>query len=396
MLEFLDEHGYSGDQEEYVCPKCVDDPFLKLALNQQLDRVRCNFCNSRRAAPVTILLEILSDTVRAYYNDAAGELPYESAEGGYIFQTMDTRDILEQLDQWWSADNLLDYVVDQFADVCWCKRDYFGLTRYEALTYGWDVFVRMVKNETRYLFFPEPSEGYSEHSEGVLPQNMLEALRELFTEYKLFRTIALDQTLKRARVIKKGERPSLASELGTAPSDAVSSPNRMSPAGIPMFYGAFRATTAIAETYEPRRGRGREIAIATFRPVKPLRLLDLTSLPPLPSVFDSGQRQHHDPVAFLRGFARDLSKPVRRDGRSHTEYVPTQIVTEFVRHRMRDPEVDGIVYSSSREIGAEAVVVFATQDQCVFRQDRAEWRSEQLLEMIDVEYRTPPRSQRRR
>jgi hypothetical protein len=216
---------------------------------------------------------------------------------------------------------------------------------------------------------------------------MLSALGQLFKDYDLFGTIPTSQDLKRARVVRAGERPSHASELGTAPQTLAVSPNRMSPAGIPMFYGAFDAATAIAETYEPKRGRRREIAMATFRSVRPLRVLDLVSLPPVPSMFDSANRVGRDPILFLYAFARDLSKPVQRDGLAHTEYVPTQVVTEYVRHRLRDPtgaSVDGIIYSSARNSSGRAVVIFASSEQCSATKGTAYGYPKQLLELHDV------------
>lgn len=137
------------------------------------------------------------------------------------------------------------------------------------------------------------------------------------------------------QVVHVGERPATAAELGTAPREFANYPNRMSPAGIPMFYGAFDEPTAVIETYDPSRTGDREIALARFATLRPLRVLDLTALPEMPSQFDPSNRGKRLPLKFLRSFGREIARPVARDDGAHTEYVPTQIVTEFVRHRLR-------------------------------------------------------------
>lgn len=395
MLEERLERGYPDDEDTHVCGRCVQDAYLRDKLNGARRKQKCTFCGARMAANVDVLLECLMETIRYYYTDPAEELPYDSSEGGYQGEVLDNYELIQdQLEEWTDNESLIEYVVGALDDNGWCRRDYFGLSKYDALRYGWSEFARQVKHETRYLFFPDAADRYSEHTDGVLPQNMLEALGELFTEYKLFGTIEPDQELKRARVVKVGERLNTAGELGTAPQSLALSPNRMSPAGIPMFYAAFDRQTAVAETYEPRRGRRREIALATFRPARALRVLDLVTLPPIPSMFEPELRAQLDPIRFLHAFAADLSKPVKRDGMAHTEYVATQIVTEYVRYRMKDPggaPLDGIVYRSSRNHRGRATVIFATSEQCGERSAGQYGRREQLLELLGVEHGPPPR-----
>ena len=63
---------------------------------------------------------------------------------------------------------------------------------------------------------------------------------------------------------------------------------------------------------------------------------------------------------FLHQFARDIAKCVKKDGREHIEYVPTQVVTEFFRRVFTEPggqSVDGILYTSSKT-GAGCCVLF--------------------------------------
>ena len=70
------------------------------------------------------------------------------------------------------------------------------------------------------------------------------------------------------------------------------------------------------------------------------------------------------------------------------EYVPTQVVTEFVRHRMKYGEntrFDGIIYRSSKSGGGDAVVIFAGPENCI----EPSFGNEQLLRLSNVlEYDT--------
>jgi hypothetical protein len=76
---------------------------------------------------------------------------------------------------------------------------------------------------------------------------------------------------------------------------------------------------------------------------------------------------------FLRGFLDDFTQPIDREDRSHIDYVPTQIVTEYFRRVfvLEDGKsLDGIVYPSSKANGHAAVVLFATNDQCVEKSEQ--------------------------
>jgi hypothetical protein len=69
----------------------------------------------------------------------------------------------------------------------------------------------------------------------------------------------------------------------------------------------------------------------------------------------------HEALRFLHRLADDISRPIERDDRVHIEYVPTQVVIEFLR-TTKLPEgvkLDGIRYRSSRREGGMSLVLFA-------------------------------------
>ena len=63
---------------------------------------------------------------------------------------------------------------------------------------------------------------------------------------------------------------------------------------------------------------------------------------------------------------RDFQASVTKDGREHIDYVPTQIVTEYIRHLYSHPDlgiVRGVLYRSAMGEG-ECCVLFFHNDQC--------------------------------
>lgn len=395
MLEEQDEKGYVLPEELWVCPGCITDTSLATAVAEHAVNVSCSYCGATGAAPLEHLLDEISEVIHAYFADPAEELPYCSREGGYQGTWSDGYDlVINEVNEWTDDDGLLDTVATAFSDGSWCRRDYFGLTEYEALKFGWDAFSRQVKHHTRFLFFPEVEarDELPDQVDGVRPERMLDALGNLFRAHNLFLTAAKESRFLRARVVKANEFPSDAQALGTAPRQSATRPNRMSPAGIPLFYCARDPATAIAETCDGTEDSTQHVAVAQFRATRSVRLLDLTQLPPIPSRFDRDCRDRRDPIRFLHAFASELSRPIERDESAHTEYAPTQIVTEFVRHRLRDSNgtaIDGIIYSSSRVRGHQALVLFAAPEDCGPREKGMYENGDWLLHLENVSYVTP-------
>ncbi len=68
---------------------------------------------------------------------------------------------------------------------------------------------------------------------------------------------------------------------------------------------------------------------------------------------------------------KEISRPIARDDRIHIEYVPTQVVTEYVRNTLsvEGKPIDGIRYASSRNNSGTAIVLFADQDNLVLEKN---------------------------
>jgi len=93
-------------------------------------------------------------------------------------------------------------------------------------------------------------------------------------------------------------------------------------------------------------------------------VLDLTKLPPIGN-FYTQPRYDRDRLIFLNEFVKSIAEPVVHDGREHIDYVPTQILTEYFRHRYRlhdKAQLDGIIYPSAQHKKSRAIVIFASPD----------------------------------
>ena len=307
-------------------------------------------------------------------------ISYDNEEGEYVCDTYTTEELLRDQIGLDARPEVWQDLDAELPDLTWCKKRFGSGDLAAALGMGWTAFVDIVKHHTRYLFsepgnptpgpesFPAP-EAFGvtyDLEEGVPPERMLDALGAIVATAKLTRTIDAGGVVFRARVDKADKYFSTATELGPPPPEKASQSNRMSPAGIVMFYGAFDADTAIRETFDPDSDGAAEmtVSVAQFRSKRPLRVLDITNLPPPPSFF--GDYELHHGISFLWEFERDFIKPVARDGMEHVEYVPTQIVTEYFRYRFRadgEAPLDGIIWRSSRT-GKPACVFFFGRSDC--------------------------------
>jgi hypothetical protein len=92
-------------------------------------------------------------------------------------------------------------------------------------------------------------------------------------------------------------------------------------------------------------------------------VVNLTHIPPPPSIFEAGPREE---LQFLHGFAHDVSRPFTPDKELHVEYTPTQVVSEYLRHRLRDRRgrpIHGLLYTSAEDKGGINLALFISSDE---------------------------------
>ncbi|MGH6871087.1 MAG: HEPN-associated N-terminal domain-containing protein [Rhizomicrobium sp.] len=359
------------DRDLRVCSSCFYDDGLKAFVDGLADSNECSFCGTVSdqdiAAPLDEVVEHIRTSLERYFDnpDNAG-MSYESREGGYQGQVWDTYDIVEDevpVDE--IGGDLFQAICEGLGDQLWCDRYLYCLGPDDALAYSWKKFCETVKHESRYFF---TQRGRSDDDSEILsPSELLETIVEYAKSSGLIRTIDAGEALFRARFQAAGENFSLPSELGPPPPSRASQ-NRMSPAGIVMMYVSEDANTAVREAACATGN----YSVGTFRILRDVAILDLASLPNVPTIFaevsDTAEVDPRTPLIFLHSLAEDISRPIVRDDRIHIDYVPTQVVTEFVRGTMRDEggsRIDGIRYRSSRSDDGISLVLFADADNVV-------------------------------
>ena len=388
------ERGYS-EADGDICANCVTDPALKAWVADHLSSTACTFCGDESddaiAASFDDFVGIVLGGIGFDWNDPDNEgIMYDGREGGYQASLSDTADVFYNYDIS-DNDNVVQAVIDAVDTEAWVERDFYRGDDGERLTSGWTWFKHVTMHQSRFLFLKNEGDKYDDD---IPPSQMLNVIASIISKdlapFDFIKTIGEDVNLSRIRI---GLTPfETAAEIGPPPLEFATQANRMSPAGIPMFYGAFDIDTAKVETFDVAHHAGQIMSIGAFRALRPLRLLDLAELPDIPSVFADETRKFIHPMRFLHAFAADLVKRIARDGREHIEYVPTQIVTEFFRRVFRDAQgkpLDGLLYRSSRPGAGTACVLFAENDQCA-EADFVGKPSKQLLKLHAVTHEECP------
>lgn len=388
MWEEANERGFFVDENLIVCSNCFEDYAIKKFIEDHNSEQPCDFCEDQDGASCTleeVLVHIMTCLKYEWGHPANEGLPYESREGGWQGDVIDTWEMLENTGIEINSEELQDIIYSSLINNEWCKRNPYSLTEDRVFYYGWMEFSKFVMHEARYVFLSATPSTYDENQHDEMhPVKILEVLSQITENLGLIRKIDASTGIYRVRIVNLNETLNSASELGAPPLEFATIPNRISPAGISMFYGAFDISTAIIETYDASKPADKKAIVGKFHPARALRVLDLSHVPPKPSLFDMERLHERTWIAFLNDFIYDLSRPIDRDDRSHIEYVPTQIVTEYFRHIVRIEEqfkVDGIIYPSAKNPGHSAIVIFAQNKHCI---DMASAYSEDAMLFLEA------------
>lgn len=186
---------------------------------------------------------------------------------------------------------------------------------------------------------------------------MLAAIGDAVVEGELIRPLSVDKKLYRVRAHSSEEEPTSAGDLGAPPAECVSSSGRMNPAGVSLLYTAFDEKTAEVEAREANPS-AEAFTLAEFGGVETVRIVDLSMPPVVPSLFDDERRHLRPSFIFLRHFISAIAEPFVHDERIHIEYVPTQVVTEWLASCFAPPggAIHGMLYRSARTDGVNAAI----------------------------------------
>lgn len=361
-----DEQGWHYIDDRSVCSDCLTDEALKAVVQAHLTEPSCSYCGRRVHSPIAAdLNEVLAAVGRGLFAEwSLAERELFRDEGEYVGQTWDTYELFDHIGWPTEDEKLQDDLVLAFSDNLWCELNPFQLTPDEALAAGWNEFKELVTTKSRYLFLMAPDDSDLRGYQEIAPADMLRALGRALETADVTRVLPRGSHLWRARVHQADEKLRSAKSLGSPVVARYS--NRMSPAGISFFYGALERETAIAEVADRLDSDTPWATVARFLASDDLRLLDLAGLPEVPSLFDEDHRHRRAALMFLRGFADDIARPVQPERLEHVEYVPTQIVTEFVRLHLaaQQRQYDGVIYRSARNPNGRNVALFFDHTHC--------------------------------
>jgi hypothetical protein len=320
------------DNEKYICHSCVDDEFVSKYIKiHATGNHRCGYCNNRRKS---VALYELSETIHKIIDanyirrydadlypghnvgspaeDVISELigvDYELSE--------EIHDLLkENYNDWHNDINLYD------DDICY-QRDR-NLTH--SLESKWEEVKLSLQCEARFFnknvkdFFDKIFCDINTHQ----TQDGESAVITIDENIHLFRARVFDNLNKVEDALKHPEK-----NFGPPPYQHATS-GRMNANGIPVFYGSTSPTIAIAEV---RPAVGSYVVVAQFRPVKTLRILDISALDKLTSsggsLFDPVAVEKMAISSFLRRLSKKLTIPISGIRTDH-EYLITQAISEYL------------------------------------------------------------------
>ncbi|WP_370795003.1 HEPN-associated N-terminal domain-containing protein [Bacteroides stercorirosoris] len=366
--EFMEmESGYTHPfrEDKYVCEDHFDDAYLKQHIARNGQAGTCSYCGKKHVHVLDMrsfmdfVTNKLSERLcpldyanlplaNSYLDDDNDKIPGFSRAGCYITpdeteQYESTDDLIYHYGLWTSDDRLNSDISSCFACDEWIRNEIFEEDLDTELSREWEGFVDMVKYRKRYTFFQDSR--FLRKKEWK--DDVLTEIKQM-CESILVSVLPQGTLLYRGRPNESGNPITLFEEL-TSPPVEHAKENRMSAAGISMFYGAFDKNTSITEIrhYCPKA----TLDMGEFVTTKDLTVVDLFKIPKILSFW---MPEYYAEYKFLRQFHDEITKPTTAN--PGIEYVPTQIFTEYLRY-LSSKQIDGIMYKSSLT-GDKNVVLF--------------------------------------
>lgn len=361
MSEFDYTYGVGSGTDGLVCSKHFTDGAVVKFIDENGNWSICTYCQkSGKVVDLEQLAEFLLEAVDYFYRDPTDFAPYNGREGGFLTDTFDTGEILFDIFEL-DVDvlHLDEDLRSWFSDAIWAdEKSYYGEGS-QMFIYPWKALKQVVKEKASFKVYDEVIDEYQ--GQDVTIRDFLYSLQVEIHKLDIITTITDKTKIFRGRTHGHEEQLQNASDFASPPKK-YAKPNRMSPSGVSMFYGAFAPETVALEIIEES---GPEyISMGKFKPESDLKLLDLTRMPPLPSRFDEKLRHQYFLLEFLQQFARDFSQPIARDRKQHIEYLPTQFMTNYFRDfSVSDGKLDGVIYSSTKHKNGQCIVLFFDYEQ---------------------------------
>lgn len=370
--------GFSDPPKKSVCVKHLSDSALRSFLASNANAGQCSYCGaSALVIPLYDLVNFMAVKIHESYDHPDNEgVGYDSSvwsqedgeedglnhEYGYVLQdnrhVYNTDELFDQLGLYddVNLEELRTDIVGCFPDTLWCQKDPYGMTEDEEMSFKWRLFCDEVKHQRRYTFFQNPDFDNPHTSENGLSDILSEISGVVHTTH-LVQAIPAGTKLYRCRNHNHDTKIDKVTDLVSPLPEQAIYPNRMSPAGIPMFYGGFDSDIVRQEA----QGNSECQTVGEFELREDINVIDFTNLPRDVSFWGDVPLE---PIRFLYSFVSELSKPIS-PGDVHIEYVPTQILTEHFRYNFLEMGVQGMIYESAKCKGQHCCVLFLNQEECL-------------------------------
>lgn len=358
----LQSKGLASIPDKHICNIHFDDEHIVNFIKENKDIGFCSYCeNKKEVVSFRELMDFIMEGISNFYEDAANYMSYDSREGGYLGKIYTPDELIQELiglrtDPF----KVTEDIVDSIDNIAWSEPEMYFDTLSDQLEFSWSSFKNRIKHESRYLFT-----SYLDNDNEVF--DVLEEVGTLIKKLDIIETINSGEKLFRCRQHDNVEDVKTVDRIVAPPIDKALFSNRFSPSGISMLYTAFDQATAIKETVDESRMVNSNSTIAELEITKHINVVNFSKLPPIPSVFGVKNKDDYYSLRFLHAFVRDISQEILKDGKEHIEYVPTQVMTEFIRYQFNSGskhKISGIVYPSSKNRGKNATVIFWDNKEC--------------------------------
>ncbi|MBG8555035.1 HEPN-associated N-terminal domain-containing protein [Hymenobacter guriensis] len=351
-----------------ICSKHFGDRYLQSFINSTGTRTQCDVCDKvRNCVSVNEIAQRIEGDLRREFDDPWGAgFSYDSEEGELVGGSQyETNELIER-EAAIEPYEVVEAICQKIDNSEWASLDW-QLPQSDYMRYGWQEFRMMVKHRMRFVFFSEKNHHLISENESdrLHPQSVLQEVGKLIKAQGITTSFEPGELhLFRARQHKQNEKVHTAAALGAPPIEYAQA-NRMSPEGISMFYGSFDRDTCIAEVTDYER-RTSSVSSGKFTNRVTLRLIDFSKPLKGPSIFNPSYNRKakylREGVIFLQNFIHDLQQPLSNKD-AYIEYVPTQVVCEYLRYMYAGGQVDGLIYGSVKNPGGRCVVLFVDNKQ---------------------------------
>ena len=315
-----------------VCGKCFENKGIKKFIETARTDGECHFCKSNQFVLSTKkIFEYIKKCIEHKYQkyiDGSFRIKDIFTREGLVCNNMVKTEILSLSSDAYSEKSEIDFTSNPLEIL--------------PLIISWDRFKKFVIADTRF-FCLQREVNYNYLGGSYLPGGILKKIIiavQNNSDY-IVSTMQQGQGIFRARSFFRSNQYN-AKNLGP-PSAGSLLPTRMSPMGIPSFYAAKEKNVAIQEI----KKNATEFIIGEWEFNKDINIIDFTKQSTCEiDFFDIELQKKRDELLFFDKFSNDISKSIDKDERSHIDYIPTQILSEFIKISFKD--INGIAYRSQK------------------------------------------------